>query len=77
MKTLRRYKFYLAFENGNCIDYICEKYWINSLQNDIVPVVFGGGNYSNSKLAVPRSYINVMDFKSAKDYLVKRITWSC
>ena len=73
MKTLRRYKFYLAFENGNCIDYISEKYWINSLQNDIVPVVFGGGNYSNSKLAVPGSYINVMDFKSAKDladYLV-------
>ena len=73
MKTLRRYKFYLAFENGNCIDYISEKYWINSLQNNIVPVVFGGGNYSNSNLAVPGSYINVMDFKSAKDlanYLV-------
>ena len=73
LKTLRRYKFYLAFENGNCIDYITEKYWITSLQNDIVPVVLGGGNYSNRNLAVPGSYINVMDFKSVKDladYLV-------
>ena len=73
LKTLSKYKFYLAFENWNCIDYISEKYWINSLQNDIVPVVLGGGNYSNSNLAVPGSYINVMDFKSVKDladYLV-------
>lgn len=67
LKTLRRYKFYLALENGNCIDYVTEKYWITSLQNDIVPVVLGGGNYSNRNVAVPGSFINVMDFKSVKD----------
>lgn len=66
-KTLRRYKFYLAFENSNCIDYITEKYWITSLQNDIVPVVLGGGNYSDRNLAVPGSFINVLDFVSVKD----------
>ena len=73
LKTLRRYKFYLAFENANCVDYISEKYWITSLQNNIVPVVLGGGNYSNRNLAVPGSFINVMDFKTVKDladYLV-------
>lgn len=72
-KTLRRYKFYLAFENANCVDYITEKYWSNSLRNNIVPVVLGGGNYSNRNLAVPGSFINVMDFQTVKelaDYLV-------
>ena len=67
LKTLRRYKFYLAFENANCVDYITERYWITSLQNNIVPVVLGGGNYSDRNLAVPGSFINVMDFKTVKD----------
>ncbi len=67
LKTLRRYKFYLAFENANCVDYITEKYWFTPLQNNIVPVVLGGGNYSDRNLAVPGSFINVMDFKTVKD----------
>ncbi len=67
LKTLHRYKFYLAFENANCVDYITEKYWFIPLQNNIVPVVLGGGNYSNRNLAVPGSFINVMDFKTVKD----------
>ncbi len=25
------YKFYLAFENSNCVDYITEKYFVNGL----------------------------------------------
>ncbi len=25
------YKFYLAFENSNCLDYITEKFWNNAL----------------------------------------------
>ena len=66
-KNLRRYKFYLAFENANCVDYITEKYWRNSLQNTIVPVVLGGGNYSDKNLAVPGSFVNVMDFSSVKE----------
>ena len=67
LKTLRRYKFYLAFENANCVDYITEKYWFTPLQNNIVPVVLGGGNYGDRNLAVPGSFINVMDFKTVKD----------
>ncbi len=27
----RDYKFYLAFENSNCIDYITEKFYVNGL----------------------------------------------
>ncbi|EDO40397.1 predicted protein, partial [Nematostella vectensis] len=67
---MRRYKFRLSFENRNCKDYITEKYW-GPLEQDIVPIVLGGSNY-DSNVAVPGSYINVMDFPSLKalaDYL--------
>ncbi len=40
----KEYKFYLAFENSVCTDYITEKFF-NILRHDIVPVVWGGGNY--------------------------------
>ena len=67
---LKRYKFQLAFENGNCVDYVTEKYWGGPLELGIVPVVLGGANYS--EMAIPGSYINVFDFDSIKtlaDYL--------
>lgn len=32
-QTLNRdYKFYLAFENSNCIDYVTEQFFVNGLQ---------------------------------------------
>ena len=68
---LRRHKFYLAFENGNCPDYVTEKYWENAIGNSIVPVVMGGADYK--ALAIPNSYIDVRDFESPKklaDYLL-------
>lgn len=68
---LKRYKFQLAFENGNCVDYVTEKYWGGPLELGIVPVVLGGANYSD--MAIPGSYINVFDFDSIKtlaDYLL-------
>ena len=34
-RTMRRYKFYIAFENSNCYHYVTEKYWENALKNDI------------------------------------------
>ncbi|KAK8781517.1 hypothetical protein V5799_017140 [Amblyomma americanum] len=58
----RTYYFYLALENSICPDYVTEKFYVNALQNEIVPVVFG--NYSD--LAPPGSYINALDFASPK-----------
>lgn len=58
------YKFYLAFENIFCKDYISEKYWVNAISHGAIPVVLGGGEYSNPNLAIPGSYIRVQDFKS-------------
>ena len=38
------HKFYIAFENSNCQDYITEKLW-KALSMPVVPIVMGGGNY--------------------------------
>ncbi|XP_014100662.3 alpha-(1,3)-fucosyltransferase C-like [Bactrocera oleae] len=56
------YKFYLSFENSLCKDYVTEKLF-NALQRHIVPVVFGGANYT--RFAPPHSYIDAQDFKNA------------
>ena len=61
-QLLKKHKFYLAFENGNCLDYITEKYWENAIENEILPVVMGGADYSS--LAIPGSYIDVTKFSS-------------
>jgi hypothetical protein len=64
------YKFYLAFENSWCPDYVTEKF-IRPLFHDAVPIVLGGADYSH--FAPPHSYINARDFGSPKelaDYLI-------
>ncbi|XP_045620495.2 alpha-(1,3)-fucosyltransferase C isoform X1 [Procambarus clarkii] len=57
------YKFYLAFENSLCQDYVTEKFF-NKLRLDVVPVVYGLGNYSAS--APPHSYIDALKFPTVK-----------
>ena len=61
------YKFYFAAENQLCRNYITEKYWkcVNET-NNMIPVVFGGSNYSNPRLVIPGSYIDAMKFSSPK-----------
>ena len=64
------HKFYLAFENSNCRDYITEKLW-KTFSFPVVPIVMGGGNYMRD--APPHSYIDVADFENVKalaDYLI-------
>jgi alpha-1,3-fucosyltransferase len=65
-----KYKFFFAFENSVCRDYITEKFF-DTLRYDVVVVVMGAGNYS---YFIPKSgYINAMDFKTPKhlaDYLL-------
>ena len=60
----KNYKFYLAFENSLCKDYITEKFFI-SLRYDIIPVVLGIGDYEKF---IPKSgFINVLDYASPKE----------
>lgn len=64
------YKFYLAFENSWCPDYVTEKF-ARPFIYDAVPIVLGGADYS--QFAPPHSYINARDFSSPKelaDYLI-------
>ena len=65
-EEIQRHKFYLAFENSLCVDYITEKYWRNSLERGLVPVVLGGAKY-DPELVIPGSFINAADFNSVKD----------
>ncbi|KAF8787092.1 alpha-(1,3)-fucosyltransferase C-like [Argiope bruennichi] len=58
-----KYKFFLAFENTICKDYITEKLFRN-LNYDIIPVVFGGADYD--KFVPPNSYIDALSFQSPK-----------
>ncbi|XP_077517325.1 alpha-(1,3)-fucosyltransferase C-like [Amblyomma americanum] len=59
----RNYFYMLAFENSICVDYATEKLFI-ALAYDIVPVVFGGANYS--AVAPSNSYIDALAFRSPK-----------
>ncbi|EDO40479.1 predicted protein, partial [Nematostella vectensis] len=59
-----KYKFYLAFENYNCQDYISEKYWHTLIRTNMVPILIAG--VYNKELLIPGSYIDVLDFPGPK-----------
>ena len=58
------YKFYLAFENAACTDYVTEKFW-RTLDLKVVPIVLAKDIYS--PIAPPGSFISAQDFPSVKD----------
>jgi len=58
------YKFFLAFENSLCTDYVTEKFY-RTLSRLIVPVVLGSANYT--RLAPPGSFINALNYPSPSD----------
>ncbi|KAF2347144.1 Fucosyltransferase N-terminal [Trinorchestia longiramus] len=63
-ETLNSYKFYLAFENTNCDDYVTEKVWWNAYHKGAVPVVMGSLKANYEKLLPPNSFIHVDDYDS-------------
>lgn len=63
----KKYKFYLAFENSNCRQYITEKFWHNALENDIVPIVMGASKEDYEQVSPPHSFIHVDDFPSVRE----------
>jgi alpha-1,3-fucosyltransferase len=58
------YKFYQAFENTWCPDYVTEKFY-RSLMYGAVPNVMSGAEYE--RFAPQDSYINVKDFRSPEE----------
>lgn len=73
-----KYKFYLAFENSLCDEYVTEKFFLALHSARIIPVVLGWARYDHY---IPSSgYIDVRNFTSPKqlaeyiDYLDKNTT---
>ena len=59
----KHYKFYLAFENSLCEEYVTEKF--NRMVNrDVIPVVLGGADYS--AFTAPETYLDVRNFTSPR-----------
>lgn len=65
LHTVARYKFYLAFENSQHVDYITEKLWRNALLAGAVPVVLGPDRVNYERFLPRRAFIHVDDFRSA------------
>ena len=61
------YRFYLSFENSNCKNYITEKFFVNGLGHDIIPIVMGARPKDYKKVAPYNSYIHVDDFDGPKE----------
>ena len=60
----RRYRFYLAFENSLCSDYVSEKAfaaYYNNFNYGLIPIVFGSANYSQHLPS--NSYIDASNMK--------------
>ena len=55
----KKYRFYLAFENSMCGDYVTEKLY-KVMRQEIIPVVLNRA--SMGSVAPPHSYISVTDF---------------
>lgn len=62
--ALDDYKFYLAFENSNCVEYMTEKLWWNAYAKGAVPVVMGPSRRDYERLCPPNSFVHVEDFES-------------
>ena len=65
-KIARKYKFYLAFENSLCTDYITEKIF-NAFSYELVPVIISGANLSNPLVIPEGSYVDGRSYSSAKE----------
>ncbi|XP_065349904.1 glycoprotein 3-alpha-L-fucosyltransferase A isoform X2 [Cloeon dipterum] len=61
------YKFYLAFENSNCKDYITEKFFVNGLGHNVIPIVMGARPEDYEKSAPLKSYIHVDEFATPRE----------
>jgi len=59
------YKFYLAFENSICVDYMTKKSFLN-MDNYVIPILYNGITDMQHFLP-PHSYIHVNDFSSIEE----------
>jgi hypothetical protein len=58
-------RFYIAFENSVCVDYVTEKF--SRIRDWTVPIVLKGSIYRH--IAPPNSYIAVDSFATMKEFI--------
>lgn len=69
-EKFRSYKYYLAFENRNCSDYVTEKVW-KALNKIMIPIVLQPNRDSFQRYSIPpKSLIHLQDFS----FNVKKLT---
>ena len=61
---LQKYKFFLAFENSLCDEYISEKPYRNGFMLGVVPVIMSAANLSDPYILPPGSFIDASQFTS-------------
>ncbi|XP_045173558.2 alpha-(1,3)-fucosyltransferase C-like [Mercenaria mercenaria] len=66
-QTVPNYKFYLAFENSFCNDYVTEKFF-RSYNSDMIIIARGGADYN--RLFPPGTFVNTANFQDVSS-LVK------
>jgi len=61
-----KYKFVIAIENSNCVDYVTEKL-VKAVESGSVPIVAGRNGRPDYRRYMPEhSYINIFDYTSIK-----------
>ncbi|KAI6241698.1 Glyco-tran-10-N domain-containing protein [Aphelenchoides fujianensis] len=58
---MNSHRFYLAFENSRCEEYVTEKFF-DALRHNILPVVYGTSRETLERIAPPHSFVHVDDF---------------
>ncbi len=72
IELFSKYKFVIAIENSNCVDYVTEKL-VHAVASGSIPIVAGAQNMPDYLKFLPKnSYINIYDYKSQVD-LAKHI----
>ena len=62
----KKYKFVIAIENSNCVDYVTEKL-VKAVESGSIPIVAGRNGRPDYRRYMPEhSYINIYDYSSIK-----------
>jgi hypothetical protein len=63
----KRYKFVIAIENSNCVDYVTEKL-VKAVESGSIPIVANYNGRPDHRRYMPdHSFINIFDYSSIKD----------
>ncbi|CAG9786415.1 unnamed protein product [Diatraea saccharalis] len=64
--SIKRYLFYLAFENAECQQYITERVFQHALVDGAIPVIMGASYEQCATLLPPQSFLHVDNYPTIK-----------